>query len=393
MGSPMHAEIAGAGLAGLAAATALRQRGWTVRVHEKEAALRAFGAGIFVWENGLRVLHAIGAYDDVVRGAPEPSAYVSRRDGVAVTVEKVNGSHPFRLLTMTRQHLYGGILAAAERAGVEICTRSEAVGARPEGVLQLADGRELPADLVVAADGVRSALRDSLGIVGARRKYQDGLTRVLLDESADLVGEPWNRVIDSWVLNPRTLRILYAPCEEGRRYIGLMAPVDAKDASTLPINPAVWEPCFPEFASALRLIGSRGRHDVYETTRLEAWSAGRVAIVGDAAHAMPPQLAQGACCAMMNALSLAVFVSDGSDIADGPQRWQAQERALTDHTQARSAELARTRALGSGMQWDDIGLRAAQHVPTGTLPESYARLRRQELNIAPGASAQLPSRA
>ena len=376
----MHAEIAGAGFAGLAAAIALRQRGWSVRVHEKEATLRAFGAGIFVWENGLRVLHAIGAYDDVVRGAPQPSAYESRRDGVSVTLEKVNGGNPFRLLTMTRQHLYGGILAAAQRERVEICTRSEAVGARPEGVLQLADGRSLPADLVIAADGVRSALRESLGIAGARRKYQDGLIRVLLEESADLVGEPWNRVIDSWVLNPRTLRILYAPCEEGRRYIGLMAPVDAKDASTLPIDPAVWEPCFPEFASALRLIGSRGRHDVYETTRLDTWSVGRVAVVGDAAHAMPPQLAQGACCAMMNALSLAQFVSDGSEITPALQRWEAQERHLTDHTQARSAELARTRALGSGMQWDDVGLRAALHVPTGTRPADYERLRRAELS-------------
>ena len=154
---------------------------------------------------------------------------------------------------------------------------------------------------------------------------------MLLEERTDLVGEPWNRVIDFWVLNPRTLRILYAPCEEGRRYIGLMAPVDAKDASTLPIDPAVWEPCFPEFASALRLIGSRGRHDVYETTRLDMWSVGRVAVVGDAAHAMPPQLAQGACCAMMNALSLAQFVSDGSEITSALQRWEAQERHLTDH--------------------------------------------------------------
>ena len=100
-------------------------------------------------------------------------------------------------------------------------------------------------------------------------------------------------MIDFWAFNPRTLRILYAPCEEGRRYIGLMAPVDAKDASTLPIDPAVWEPCFPEFASALQLIGSRGRHDVYETTRLDTWSVGRVAIVGDAAHAMPPTAGPG----------------------------------------------------------------------------------------------------
>jgi 2-methyl-3-hydroxypyridine 5-carboxylic acid dioxygenase len=373
----MHAEIAGAGFAGLAAATALRQRGWSVRVHEKEAALRAFGAGIFVWENGLRVLHAIGAYDDVARGVPHPSAYISRRDGVCVTLEKVNGSHPFRLLTMTRQHLYAGILAAAQREGVEILTRSEAVAARPEGVLRLADGRELHADLVIAADGVRSSVRDSLGIVGVRRKYQDGLIRVLLEQT-DLVGERWNNVIDSWVFNPRTLRILYAPCEGDRRYVGLMAPVEDKDASTLPIDPAVWEPSFPEFASALRMIGSRGRHDVYETTQLDAWSIGRVAMVGDAAHAMTPQLAQGACCAMMNALSLAHFVSQGSEITGALKRWEAQERALTDHTQARSAELARTRALGSGMEWDDVGLRAAQHVPTGSKPADYERLRHAE---------------
>jgi 2-methyl-3-hydroxypyridine 5-carboxylic acid dioxygenase len=170
-----------------------------------------------------------------------------------------------------------------------------------------------------------------------------------------------------------------------------MAPVEDKDASTLPIDPAVWETCFPEFASALRLIGSRGRHDVYETTRLDTWSIGRVAIVGDAAHAMPPQLAQGACCAMMNALSLVVFVSDGSDVVGALQRWQAQERGLTDHTQARSAELARTRALGSGMQWDDIGLRAALHVPTGTRPEDYARLRRAERSDPDRSLDRFPS--
>ena len=72
---------------------------------------------------------------------------------------------------------------------------------------------------------------------------------------------------------------------------------------------------------------------------------------------------------MMNALSLAEIVTGGSDVGASLQRWEAQERALTDHTQARSAELARTRALGAGMQWDDIGLRAA-HVPFGSRPES-----------------------
>jgi 2-methyl-3-hydroxypyridine 5-carboxylic acid dioxygenase len=286
---------------------------------------------------------------------------------------------------MTRQHLYAGILAAAQREGVEILTRSEAVGARPEGVLQLADGRSLPADLVIAADGVRSALRDSLGLVGTRRKYQDGLIRVLLEECTDLVGEPWNRVIDSWVLNPRTLRILYAPCEEGRRYIGLMAPVDAKDASTLPIDPAVWEPCFPEFASALRLIGPRGRHDVYETTRLDSWSVGRVAIVGDAAHAMPPQLAQGACCAMTNALSLASS-SDGSEIARALQRWERRSAISRSH-QARSAATASREQLETAKRY---GITDAQIARTWNVSQLSVRSRRKELGITPDASARLP---
>src|SRR5215831_5857954 len=50
-----HAEIAGAGFAGLTAAIALTARGWSVRVHEASPELRALGAGIFIWENGLRV--------------------------------------------------------------------------------------------------------------------------------------------------------------------------------------------------------------------------------------------------------------------------------------------------------------------------------------------------
>lgn len=377
----MHAEIAGAGFAGLAAAIALNHRGWSVRVHEKQAELRAFGAGIFIWENGQRVLQAIGAYPDVARGAHQAPGYETRRNGVCVSFENINGSNPFLLMTMTRQHLYAGILAAAARAGIEIVTRSEAIAARPEGVLELKGGRSLKADLVIAADGVRSLVRDSLGVACARKKYQDGIVRVLV-ERGDFVGGAWDHVIDFWAFEPRTLRILYAPCEDGRLYMAMMSPRDDAEGSRLPIDARVWGATFPMLAPAIATVGSRGRYDVYETTRLDAWSVGRIAIIGDAAHAMPPTLAQGACLAMMNALSLAEAVSTDADIIASLKRWEATERALTDHTQARSAELARTRALGSGMQWDDIGLRAARHVPTGTRGEDFDRARTTEARDA-----------
>ena len=370
----MHAEIAGAGFAGLTAAIALHRCGWTVRVHEKDTELRAFGAGIFIWENGLRVLHAIGAYEGVVRGAHQAPAYETRRNGVCVASEKVNGDHRYRLLTMTRQHLYAGILASAHREGIEILTNSEVVGALPEGVLQLADGRRLSADLVIAADGVRSPVRDSLGLACTRQKYLDGIIRVLVPRG-NFVGGDWDHVIDFWALEPRILRTIYAPCEDGQLYFAMMSPREDMAAATLPVDPAIWASCFPSLTPAFETIGSRGRYDVYEMARLDSWSVGRVAIVGDSAHAMPPTLAQGAGCAMMNALSLAEFVSEASDVVMRLRQWEAQERSLTDHTQARAAELVQTRALSGGMQWDDVGLRAALHVPTGTRPAEFAQLR------------------
>ncbi len=144
-------------------------------------------------------------------------------------------------------------------------------------------------------------------------------------------------------------------------------------ASSIPVNVDVWASCFPDLRPALEAIGGSGRYDVYETTTLSRWSSGRVAIIGDAAHAMPPTLAQGAGCAMMNALSLAVAL-------DGVQRqgfgealtaWEARERPLTDHTQASAAHLAKTRELANGMPWDDDCFRAARHIPTGTVAEAH----------------------
>ena len=73
--SKRHAEIVGAGFAGLTAACALAQRGWSVRVHERGDRLRTTGAGIYIYENGLRVLEAVGAYEAAV---PAPVEKLSK---------------------------------------------------------------------------------------------------------------------------------------------------------------------------------------------------------------------------------------------------------------------------------------------------------------------------
>src|SRR2546427_4598753 len=97
-----HAEIAGAGFAGLTAACALAQRGWSVRVHERGERLRTTGAGIYIYENGLRVLAAVGAYAAAVEGAPfAPTRGVrDDRHGV-ISVPRWGGSRGFSIVRPT----------------------------------------------------------------------------------------------------------------------------------------------------------------------------------------------------------------------------------------------------------------------------------------------------
>ena len=114
-GKTLRAEIAGAGFAGLTAATALAQRGWSVTLHEKGPELRAFGAGIYLWHNGLRVLEGIGALEDVLNGSHTPPIYETRRHNLTVSRETFNGL-PWRI--MTRQHLHD---ALANKARASRC--------------------------------------------------------------------------------------------------------------------------------------------------------------------------------------------------------------------------------------------------------------------------------
>ena len=124
-------------------------------------------------------------------------------------------------------------------------------------------------------------------------------------------------------------------------------------------------------------MGDDGRWDLFEYVKLHTWSAGRVAIMGDAANAMSPNTGQGAGTAGMNALSLAVFVSEAPTIEEALARWEAKERPLTEHTQlvagvwgalTRWPTLIRTPILryGARSKWlMSHRQRAANHIPTG----------------------------
>jgi 2-polyprenyl-6-methoxyphenol hydroxylase-like FAD-dependent oxidoreductase len=369
-----HAEIVGAGFAGLTAACALAQRGWSVRVHERADQLRTTGAGIYIYENGLRVLEAVGAYDDAIKGAPfAHTREVRDGDDRLIAEHRWTGS---RVFSIVRQNVINALAAAATKAGVEICTDSAATSATSDGELTLADRRSIKADLIVAADGSNSRLRDALGLLSKRKYLVDGCTRLLLDKTeAERAPADGAKTIEYW---SGTRRLLYTPCSETEIYIALTMLDDDADAKAVPVRKDVWKRAFPHREALIDRIGANGRYDRFEFIKLKRWTAGRVAVIGDAAHALPPNIGQGGGCAMMNALSLAVYLGRENDVSTALETWERRERPLTEHTQRISYFLGLPTTWPPALRAAALGIagrskwlirqrtRTALHRPTGT---------------------------
>jgi 2-polyprenyl-6-methoxyphenol hydroxylase-like FAD-dependent oxidoreductase len=354
-------------------------------VHERGERIRSAGAGIYIYENGLRVLEQLGAYDAAVATAPLATTREVRDEQ-----DRVVASHSWgtaqRVYSIVRQRVVDALADAARARGVEIRTGSEVVSARETGEIRLADGTTRTADLVVGADGVNSKVRDGLSLVRTRRPMADGAIRVLLDQdAAERAATDLNRTIEYW---SGKRRVLYTPCSDGKLYLALTMLDSDASGTRVPIDVASWAQDFPHLAPLFARIGSAGRYDRFEYISLKRWSAGRVAILGDAAHALPPNIGQGAGCSMMNALSLAEALAaepaDDAGTARALAAWERRERPLTQHTQRVSVFLGLPTSwppplrrlffslAGRSKLLTEMRTRTARHIPTGTSPTGTA---------------------
>ncbi|WP_149537833.1 FAD-dependent oxidoreductase [Siccirubricoccus phaeus] len=376
-----HAEIAGAGVAGLIAATALGQRGWSVTVHERAPDLRNFGAGISCWYNFVKVLRAVGAFEEAAARCRPFYIRETRdqHDRVLYTI-RASEKPAERTFSLTRRDLIGALANAARRAGVEILTSSRVVGAAPEGALLLEDGTRRSADLVIGADGVNSPVRESLGLLRRRLPLNNGAVRMLIPRTEEeRQSERGKKGIEYWS-GPR--RLYYTACNEDDIYLAFMLSPQDEEGIAVPIRKDTWIRSFPLLKPLIERVGNEGRWDQFEQIELHRWSAGRAAVVGDAAHAMAPNIGQGGGMAAVNALALAVWVSEARTVEEGLVTWEAKERPLTDYTQRVSYWYGRINDVPSFMRaplmiacgkskWI-VGLRQkpANHIPTGYVPEA-----------------------
>lgn len=327
MGERGHVEMAGAGIVGLTAASVLAERGWSVRVHERNPELREIGAGLTFWPNGLHVMREIGVLADAERGGEWMRwwALIDERN------RTLQGSE-LLACTFLRRHLHRVLAERAASLGVEIVTSSPVTGATPEGELQMADGSRLKADLVVAADGVRSAVRESLRLTRRMVDLQDGCLRHLVPRRDR---DPSEGFAEHWA---GSRRVGIVPCTSDCIYIFLCCSADDTVART---DVTTWIESFPRLRYLLERIPESVPYNKFHEVNTVRWSSGRVAIVGDAANAMSANLGLAANVGIVNTFSLGQALDACEDIQTALERWETSERPFTDSAQRYSRVYSR----------------------------------------------------
>jgi 2-polyprenyl-6-methoxyphenol hydroxylase-like FAD-dependent oxidoreductase len=299
------AGIIGGGIGGLAAAIALSRSGWQVTVHERQTCTPSTGTALGIWPAALRALDELGVGARVRKeGLPQQSGELRRPDGtriVSMNVARLERRLGERIHLISRPAL----LTALREVAAEGCELRFG-----EPVTEA-----LPDELVVAADGVFSQTRERLFGEGYRARHAGSTAwrGVIEDLPTETFAEVWGAGVKFGITpheNGGTNWFASAARSEGAFRPG--AELDAlceifgdwTDPAVARVLGALRKKAAPHDGATGGMDEGILRHDIYVTPRLPSYVVGNVVLIGDAAHAMPPDIGRGACEAIIDAVSL-----------------------------------------------------------------------------------------
>jgi salicylate hydroxylase len=315
--------VIGAGIGGLAAARALALRGHQVELHERSAQLGEVGAGLQLGPNAVKILYALGLKDELHRVACAPDCTATLRwdDGAFVHHEHFQDAfaqYGAPYLVAHRADLHGLLMRSVDPAAIHVSRRCMSASSTSKGaVAHFADGRAAEGDVVIGADGIHSVVRDALwGETTARYTHYLGWRGILPMEQALAAMDDDNlRTLhrkDVVMWRSPTGTALFYPLRAGKLinvFAGRFTDEWADESWTVPSTPAemiaAFEGWHPTLLRVLNLVEECYKWAFFDRDPLPRWSKDHITLMGDAAHAMMPTLAQGAAITIEDAYVLA----------------------------------------------------------------------------------------
>lgn len=357
--------IAGGGIGGLALSLALAQVGRRSLVLERRPEHATEGAGIQIGPNGVHVLRRLGVADHLKPyvGEPEGLEVHDGRSGRTITQLPLGGwianRHGAPYWVAHRGDLHRALREAAEahplvgiRTGAEVMTAEQSA----EGVrATLSSGETETGVALVGADGLWSNVR-RLVAAGCEPVFV-GATATRTVMNAARAGALAKPMVGLW-LTPG-VHVVHYPLRGGSDIAVVVIAAEDWQASDWDTRADVRDlrprlaGFSPELTDVLTRIDDWRKWSLHRLPSLPSWVAGRIALLGDAAHPMLPYLAQGGVMALEDALVLARCIDDADEggEAGALQRYEGLRRARTTKVQSLSQRNGRIYHMRPPVSW------------------------------------------
>ncbi|CDQ47091.1 FAD-dependent urate hydroxylase HpxO [Mycolicibacterium neoaurum] len=317
----MKVAIIGAGMGGLSAAIALRQIGIDTAVYERVTENKPVGAAISVWSNGVKCLNYLGLREETEQlgGLVETMSYVDGHSGATMCrfsmqplIDEV-GQRPYPI---ARAELQLMLMQAYGMDDITFGMTMVEVSDGPDAARALfADGTTIQADAIIGADGAGSITREYVLGTPVTRRYAGYVNYNGLVATDDAIGPAteWTTYVGDGK------RVSVMPVSDGRFYFFF----DVVEEQGLPYRRgsarevlrghfADWAPGVQTLIDALD-PQTTNRVEILDLDPFDTWVKGRVAVLGDAAHNTTPDIGQGGCSAMEDAIALQWAFKDHPD--------------------------------------------------------------------------------
>jgi 2-polyprenyl-6-methoxyphenol hydroxylase-like FAD-dependent oxidoreductase len=350
-GDGVRVLIVGAGVAGLTTARLVRRWGAEVELIERTPAPVPSGTGIYLLGNALRALEGVGlarpVADLAVRIRRQCTADHRGRPLFDIDADEIwGGIGP--CLAMHRADLHRILLDGAADIPIRWADSPAAITKDgPDVIVETTASHVGRYDLVVGADGVHSTVRRLIFEGGGATPVGQYAYRFLA---------PWDGPPDRWSVRlGQDSAFLTIPIGNGQVYCYCDGPI--RDPIT-PLRNLLSDYAEP-IGTLLGTLDTKDSADVQagpiEEVVLDTWSRGNVLLIGDAAHATSPNMAQGAAMALEDALILAESLDTATRITQVPEAFERRRRPRTDWVLAQSHRRDRARNLKPGIR--DVALR------------------------------------